>query len=98
MVTYYIPHGRPTKEKKRLHGFMERHKKKGVVSLKKLGKYARKKGLKSEYKYGIKTASSGYGPKSKMHIYNIKSKRGKKIGQMGVKHKKSPRVVWWVID
>jgi len=85
----------PTKEKKGVYEFMEKHKRKGVVSIKKLKKYANIEGLKGEYKGSSKTS---YGKKSRMYWYDLKGKRGKKIGCFGIKNKKSPRIVYWNID
>lgn len=96
-MTYHS--SRPTSEKRKLFEFMERNKRRGVVGARKLGSYAKKKGIKLEYEGSSKTTGGrGYGPENQtMYWYNIK-KHGKKIGEAGIKNKNAPKVVWWKIS
>jgi len=89
---------KPTAEKKRFFEFMERNKRGGVVGTSKLRAYIKAKGHKVKT-YGIvKTATSGYGKKSNLYLMHIKGKKGSKIGEIGIKNKNKPRVVWWKVN
>lgn len=88
----------PTKEKRKLFNYFEKNKKGGVLKINTVKNYIIENNLKIKYKQTGKTASTGYGKKSKIDFYSIKNKNKKIIGALGVKNKKSPRIVWWAID
>ena len=73
---------KPTKEKKQLFRFMERHKVSGTVSGKKLGKYIEKKGYRLEARG--------------KHSFAVKSKKGKELMRAGI-HPKKLRVRMWFV-
>jgi len=73
---------KPTKEKKQLFRYMEKHKVGGTVSGKKLGRYIEKKGYRLEARG--KTA------------FGVRNKKGVEIMRGGIHHKK-PRVRMWFI-
>ena len=77
---------------------MEKEKKRGVVSTKKIAAYLKRNKLLSTYTGSNITASTGYSKKSKIAFYDITNKRKTNIANIGLKNKKSPRAVWWVVD
>lgn len=76
---------RPTKQKRNLYEFMERNKRTGQIGIRKLARYAIKKGFTADvYRYkGDKAVWSD--------IYN---KRGTQIAETKVQKK---HVTWWNI-
>ena len=73
---------RPTKEKKQLFSYMEKHKVGGTVSGKKLGKNITKKGYRLE-------ARGKY-------AFGVLNKKGVEIMRGGI-HPKKPRVRMWFV-
>ena len=89
---------KPTKQKRLFHDFMERNKRGGVVGVKVIRKYIKKKGYKATYKYKFRdTRFSGYGKKTMNYQYEVKNKKGTVIADIGIKSKKSPRVTHWAV-
>ena len=73
---------RPTKEKKQLFDYMEKHKVSGTVSGRKLGKYITKKGYKLEARGG--------------NAFGVLNKKGTEIMRGGIHPKKSRVRMWFV--
>jgi len=87
----YHPRFFPSKEKERLYEFMERHKKQGVVSGRKVDEYMSERGLGVVKEAKISKAEGGLAGTQ----YGIYNKRETRIGHLRVN--KSQKVNAWSI-
>jgi len=83
--------GRPSKMKKNLYSWMEMHKRQGVVSARKLGKYMSKKGIVAEKDQHLAN------DKKKEVGYRLYNRRGNQIAGV-ILNKKTRRVNFWLIN